>query len=83
MEVKTPTPCAQKLKLNLKGSSNPSKEILGTCPNSHKIERQKIKMIKGVKSDNSRVEKREVGWSDVTGLSHISPNSCNFFFLIV
>jgi len=80
MEVKTPTPCAPKWKLNLKGSSNPSKGILGTCPNSHKIERQKIERSKGVKSDNSRVEKGEVGWSVVRGLSHFSPNSCNFTF---
>ncbi|KAH0743239.1 hypothetical protein KY290_031232 [Solanum tuberosum] len=63
MEVKTPTPCAPKWKLNLKGSSNPSKGILGTCPNSHQIERQKIERSKDVKSDNSRVEKGEVGWS--------------------
>lgn len=31
-------------------------------------------------SDSSRVEKGEVVWSDVRGLSRPYPNSCNFSF---
>lgn len=80
MEVKTPNPCAPKLMLKLKGSSNPSKGIDGTFPKSYIIERQKIERSKAVKSENSIMEKGEVGWSDVRGLSHFFPNLCNFIF---
>ncbi|KAH0773700.1 hypothetical protein KY290_010837 [Solanum tuberosum] len=77
MEVKTLTPCAPKWKLNLKGSSNPSKGILGTCPNSHQIERQRIERSKDVKSDNSRVEKGEVGWSILGSKPSEAPQNVN------